>query len=542
VAVAQVVLSDGLAHIAFVTDITERTRAEAKLRESEERFRKLFEESPLGIAFLDTQREITLINQRYRGFLGFSEAEICERGPAGIVHPEDWGPALSLSDRLRAGEIPLFHMELRYIRGDGSVVWADTHITALHDKDGRLTNTISWVQDITARKTAEAEKVKLEDQLRQAQKMESVGRLAGGVAHDFNNMLGVILGHAEMALEQVDPTQRLYDSLTEIRTAAEHSADLTRQLLSFARKQAISPRVLDLNRAVGGTVKMLQRMIGEDITITWQPEPDVWPVVMDPSQIDQILANLCVNARDAIAGVGRIAIRTRHTTLESGFCAAHPGAVAGEYVQLDVSDNGCGMDEMTLSHIFEPFFTTKGAGKGTGLGLATVFGIVKQNNGFINVESEAGRGTTFSIYLPRCLGEAAQGQGQDAARSTPRGQGTILVVEDDPAILKLVTMMLKQLGYKVLAANTIKEATRLAEENTAEIGLLLTDVIMPESNGRELTKRLRTVCPHIKVLFMSGYAADIIAHQGVLEEGECFIQKPFSAKALANKIQETFAR
>ncbi|MGA2479894.1 MAG: ATP-binding protein [Spirochaetia bacterium] len=398
------------------------------------------------------------------------------------------------------------------------------------------------MQDITARKTAEAEKVKLEDQLRQAQKMESVGRLAGGVAHDFNNMLGVILGHAEMALEQVDPTQRLYDSLTEIRTAAEHSADLTRQLLSFARKQAISPRVLDLNRAVGGTVKMLQRMIGEDITITWQPEPDVWPVVMDPSQIDQILANLCVNARDAIAGVGRIAIRTRHTTLESGFCAAHPGAVAGEYVQLDVSDNGCGMDEMTLSHIFEPFFTTKGAGKGTGLGLATVFGIVKQNNGFINVESEAGRGTTFSIYLPRCLGEAAQGQGQDAARSTPRGQGTILVVEDDPAILKLVTMMLKQLGYKVLAANTIKEATRLAEENTAEIGLLLTDVIMPESNGRELTKRLRTVCPHIKVLFMSGYAADIIAHQGVLEEGECFIQKPFSAKALANKIQETFAR
>ncbi len=262
------------------------------------------------------------------------------------------------------------------------------------------------------------EKLSLESQLRQAQKMESVGRLAGGVAHDFNNMLGVIIGHTELALEQMDPAQPLFTSMQEIRKAALRSADLTRQLLAFARKQTVAPKVLDLNETVEGMLKMLRRLIGEDIDLVWLPDSDLWPVKMDPSQIDQILANLCVNARDAIEGVGKITIETHKVTFDEAYCADHSGFIPGDFVMLAVSDDGQGMDKETLDKIFEPFFTTKGIGKGTGLGLATVYGIVKQNNGFINVYSEPGQGTTFKIYLPRHAAETEQMERK--ARLLPR--------------------------------------------------------------------------------------------------------------------------
>ena len=381
-------------------------------------------------------------------------------------------------------------------------------------------------------------RAKLQDQLLQAQKMESIGRLAGGVAHDFNNMLGVILGHAEMALEQVDPTQLIHSDIQAIQQAANRSKELTGQLLAFARKQLISPKVIAVNKAVKGTLKMLQRLIGEDIHLSLLPGKDLWSVKIDPSQLDQILANLCVNARDAIAGVGKVAIETGNVGIDEVYCAYRVGCAAGDYVQIAVSDDGCGMDKDTLDKLFEPFFTTKELGKGTGLGLAMVYGIVKQNNGFIDVYSEPGQGTTFKIYLPRHVGKAEQPRTEGSQESLMRGQEAVLVVEDEPEILSLTKRMLEMQGYQVLTAGRPSEAIRVAKGHTGEIHLLMTDVVMPEMNGRDLAKKMLSIYPNIKRMFMSGYTADVIANQGVLDDGVHFIQKPFSMKDLATKVRE----
>ena len=396
------------------------------------------------------------------------------------------------------------------------------------------------ITDITVRKQDELEKEKLQAQLNQAQKMESVGRLAGGVAHDFNNMLGVILGHTEMALDDVDPAHPLFDDLLEIRKAAERSAELTRQLLTFARKQTVAPKVIDLNKTVEGMLKMLRRLIGEDIDLLWKPGRNLRPVKVDPSQIDQLLANLCVNARDAITGVGKITIETDVADIDEDYCTDHAGFSPGEYLLLAVSDNGSGMGPETLGHLFEPFFTTKEMGKGTGLGLASVYGMVKQNNGFINVYSEPGKGTTFKIYLPLFTTKSALLPEREQDRQAERGHETIMLVEDEPAILKMTTMMLEKLGYTVLATSKPGEAIRLAHEHSGRIDLLITDVVMPEMNGRDLAGRLFTVYPELKRLFMSGYTANVIAHHGVLDEGVHFIQKPFSRKSLAAKVRQVF--
>jgi PAS domain S-box-containing protein len=398
------------------------------------------------------------------------------------------------------------------------------------------------ISDITVRKLDESEKEKLQAQLNQAQKMESVGRLAGGVAHDFNNMLGVILGHTEMALDDVDPAQPLFDDLLEIRKAAERSADLTRQLLTFARKQTVSPKVIDLNETVEGMLKMLRRLIGEDIDLLWKPGRNLRPVKVDPSQIDQLLANLCVNARDAITGVGKITIETGVASIDEAYCADHPGFSPGEFLLLAVSDNGCGMGPDTLSHLFEPFFTTKEMGKGTGLGLASVYGMVKQNNGFINVYSEPGQGTTFRIYLPLFTAESALLTKKEQSRQAERGHETIMLVEDEPSILKMATMMLEKLGYTVLATSNPGEAIRLANEHSGQIDMLMTDVVMPGMNGRDLASNLLTFYPDLKRLFMSGYTANVIAHHGVLDEGVHFIQKPFSRKDLAAKVRQVLGQ
>ncbi|HOZ46729.1 MAG TPA: PAS domain S-box protein [Candidatus Hydrogenedentes bacterium] len=392
--------------------------------------------------------------------------------------------------------------------------------------------------DITERKHAEAERERLQVQLAQAQKMESVGRLAGGVAHDFNNMLGVILGHTELALQGLDPTQALATDLHEIRKAAERSADLTRQLLAFARKQTVAPKVLDLNETVEGMLKMLRRLIGEDIDLAWLPGQNVGLVNMDPSQIDQILANLCVNARDAIGDTGKVIISTGAAAFDEAYCAEHMGFVPGDYVLLAVSDDGSGMDQETLDNVFEPFFTTKEVGRGTGLGLATVYGIVKQNDGFINVYSELGHGTTLRIYLPRYTNPADLARKERPPERMARGRETVLLVEDEPAILKLTTTMLGRLGYTVLAASMPGEAMRLAAAHPGEIHLLITDVVMPEMNGRDLANRLSSLHPGLKCLFMSGYTANVIAHHGVLEDGVHFIEKPFSVRDLAARVRE----
>jgi PAS domain S-box-containing protein len=405
-------------------------------------------------------------------------------------------------------------------------------VTAFRPRPGQFACIFA---DVSARKKAEDERVKLEGQLRQSQKMEAVGRLAGGIAHDFNNMLGVILGYSEMTLQDLGPDHPHRNELEQIRGAGLRSAELTRQLLAFARRQAITPRLLDLNQTIEGMLKMLKRLLGEDISLSWRPQADLWALKMDPSQVDQLLANLCVNGRDAISGVGRLTIETRNCTFGAGDCAGHEGFVPGDFAQLVVSDDGCGMDSDTLAHLFEPFFTTKATGKGTGLGLATVYGIVKQNDGFIDVYSEQGRGTTFKVYLPRARGEASRAPA--AQRTSPHGSETIMLVEDEPAILRLTTRMLKKLGYTVLSAGSPAQALRLAEEHPAGVHLLMTDVVMPGMNGRELADRLDAIFPGLKRLYMSGYTADVIARQGVLEEGVYFLQKPFSAADVATLVR-----
>jgi CheY-like chemotaxis protein len=319
---------------------------------------------------------------------------------------------------------------------------------------------------------------------------------------------------------------------------AERSADLTRQLLAFARKQTVAPKVLDLNQAIAATLKMLQRLFGEDIRLVWLPDPGLWQIKMDPSQIDQLLANLCVNARDAIEDTGVITIKTENRFVDEEFCSAFLDSVPGEYVALSIHDSGRGMDKDLISHIFEPFFTTKEQGKGTGLGLSTVYGIVKQNNGFIDIDSEPGQGTSFSIYLPRNVGPRSRTVAKVDALPAPRGQETILVVEDETSILEIVTEMLAGQGYSVLSASTPGEAISVAREHGGEIHLLMTDVVMPEMNGRDLAKNLLSLYPRIKRLFMSGYTSDVIAHHGVLDEGVHFIQKPFSLPIMASKVRE----
>jgi two-component system, cell cycle sensor histidine kinase and response regulator CckA len=516
-------------------DITGRKRADEALRDSEEKHRRIVE--ALSDAVLLRSKGIVIyVNPAALKLLRANHPEDLIGKPyLDLVHPDD--RALS-AERIKKSidenwVAPL--REHRLLTLDGQVVQVES--TGVPVKYRGETQVFGVVRDITARKREEEEKAKLQDRYLQSQKMESVGRLAGGVAHDFNNMLGVILGHAEMALEKVDPAQPLHANLQEVRKAAERSSDLTRQLLAFARKQTVSPKVLDMNETVAGMLKMLRRLIGEDIHLAWLPGMNLWPIKMDPSQIDQILANLSVNARDAIVGVGKVTIETENVSFDEAYCADHAGFVPGEYVMLVLSDNGCGMDKEVLGKLFEPYFTTKGVGKGTGLGLATVYGIVKQNNGFINVYSEPDQGTTIRIYLPRHEGKAKQEQIEVLKEPVVRGQETVLVVEDEPALLDLSKIMLEMQGYRVLTAGTPGEAIRLAEEHAGEIHLLMTDVVMPEMNGRDLAKKMLSLYPNLKRLFMSGYTANVIAHHGVLDEGVYFLQKPFSRKDLVAKVR-----
>ena len=527
---------------ATVRDVTIRKRSERELLESRKLYYNLVEGTSDLIARVDAEGHILFVNHASLTIFGLAPEDCIGRLAFDFIHPDDRAATVAaFQGWLQSGE-DIFTYENRQVgvdvKGHHHMIWS---IRAEHDERGNVRGFVSSARDITDRKHAEEDKTKLEDQLQQAQKMESVGRLAGGVAHDFNNMLGVILGHAELGLMRTDLNQAIHTHLEEITKAAQRSADLTRQLLAFARKQSITPIVLDLHETVADILKMLQRLVGEDIQLTWHSAANLWPVMMDPSQIDQILANLCVNARDSIAGIGRITIGIENSTIDENYSVHNLGSIPGEYVKLTVSDDGCGIDQETMLHIFEPFFTTKGIGEGTGLGLATVYGIVKQNNGFINVYSEPGEGTTFSIYLPRHLGEAEQTRGKDMIEPIPQGHGTILLVEDEPAILQLTKELLEICGYTVLSANTSAEGIRLASEHQGKIDLLMTDVIMPEMNGRDLADKLKAHYPQLKCLFMSGYTYDIISRQGALKEGLDFIQKPFSLPALAAKVREVLA-
>jgi two-component system, cell cycle sensor histidine kinase and response regulator CckA len=521
--------------ITILRDNTEHKQAEDALRESEEKLRRMFELMPNSMT-LQTMEGILLdCNDTFCETTGFARPEVLGRTTLDVGLWTDIEQRNTMREMLRRdGRVDGMEIQLHRRDGQIRIIRLSSRIMP-RDPEPIV---LAVAEDITDRRHAEEDKDKLQAQLQQAQKMESVGRLAGGVAHDFNNMLGVIIGHSEMALGQIDPTQPLHDDLTEISNAAHRSADLTRQLLAFARRQTVTPRVLDLNETVSGMLKMMQRIMGENIELRWHPSEELWPVKIDPSQIDQILANLCVNARDAIKGIGKVTVETQNSTLDETYCATHTGSVPGEYVRLTVSDNGCGMDKETLAQIFEPFFTTKDIGKGTGLGLATVYGAVKQNNGFIDACSELGKGATFTIYLSRHVGKPGEAaRTESTAAPVKSGHETILLVEDESSILKMATRALEMQGYAVLPASTPGEAIQIARDHHSDIHLLITDVVLPEMNGRNLAANLLALYPNLKCLFMSGYTADIIAHSGVLDEGVYFIQKPFSSKDLASKIR-----
>lgn len=515
----------------YLQDITARKKAEDSLRIREAQLRVIFDASQAGIIMVDHQGTILFANNSMAEMFNLSLEELIGSSYSNYLHPAERKVGEEYMFQLIRGEIQSVSTERHYIRTDGSDFWGFLSGKRLENPDGSLQALVGIIADIT-------ERIRLQEQLSQAQKLESVGRLAGGVAHDFNNMLSVILGHAEMAQNQEFLSPPLCEHFAQIQKAAERSSDIVRQLLAFARKQTVSLKVLDLNETVKGTLKMLGRLIGEEVDLTWRPGNELWPVRMDPAQIDQILANLCINARDALSGAGHITIATQNKQCDAVYCGGRTGLVPGDYILLTVSDDGCGMDRAILHKIFEPFFTTKEIGRGTGLGLSTVYGIVKQNSGFIEVVSEPGQGTSFNIYLPRYLGREKRPEAARTVGQIKRGRETVLLVEDESAILDVGKQLLEMQGYRVLAAETPGEAIRLAEEHLGEIHLLMTDVVMPEMNGRELARRLLSLHPGLKRLFMSGYTAEVIAHHGVLDEGMQFIQKPFSLRGLAAKVRE----
>lgn len=528
--------SDGTYMKAYVVcrDITERKKAEDSLLESESRNKALLDALP-DMMFL----------------IGYDGTFWDYHAPAGATLIQD--PAKFIGKPAKA-VLPPEVAELTYAKIE-EVIRTGHAQTYQYELDVDTTGTpklyesrmvkcgsssvLAIVRDISEIREAERERGRLQQELVQAQKMESVGRLAGGVAHDFNNMLLVILGQAEISLDDIDENDPLREAFTEIRNAAQRSASLTRQLLAFARKQTIQPQVLDLNETVEGMLKMLGRLIGEDIGLVWEPDPGIGKVKMDPSQIDQLLANLCVNARDAIEDVGKITIRTAPAVIDQHFVKDNPGAIPGEYVRLSVEDTGSGMDKAVQERLFEPFFTTKPMGEGTGLGLATVYGIIKQNDGYVSVTSELSVGTTFDLYLPLHVETDMTSDSQYGDSKLLGGSETILLVEDEVAILTMTTSMLKRLGYTVFTAQSpIKALEFFNQPDCPEIDLLLTDVVMPEINGKVLSEKILEISPGIKCLFMSGYTANVIVDQGVLDDGLNFIQKPFSVRDIAVKLRD----
>jgi two-component system cell cycle sensor histidine kinase/response regulator CckA len=491
-------------------DITERKRAEERLLQSEERYRLLFERNPQPMWVFDLESLSFLeVNDAAIHHYGYSREEFL---------------AMTIED------LQYEHAGIsKHKKKDGTII--DVEIVA-HELTfyGRQAQ-IVLAFDVTERKT-------LEEELRQSQKMEAVGRLAGGVAHDFNNLLTVINGYSELSLRRLQPDDALTFNLEEIKRAGSRAASLTRQLLAFSRKQVLQPKVLDLNEVISELEKMLQRLIGEDIDLRTALTPELRRVNADPGQIEQVIMNLVVNARDAMPNGGKLTIQTENVYLTEDYDRHRLAVKPGLYAMIAVSDNGSGMNDETKANIFEPFFTTKELGKGTGLGLSTVYGIVKQSMGTIWVYSEVGLGTTFKVYLPCVEGEFDDRQASQTRQVIALGSETILLVEDDEMVRGLTRTVLEQSGYKVIQAANGAEALLICEQYADPIHLLLTDVVMPGMSGRAVADRLKTLRPQMLVLYMSGYTDDAIVHHGVLNEGVNFIEKPFATAALARKVRE----
>ena len=512
----------------------------SELREASQRFTAVFESAPMGITIASPQGRFLEVNDHLLAVLGYTRDEMKAMTLFELTHPEDRERTFTLVEAVRSGAAPGYDVEKRYLAKDGAARWVRVHSTALRTPQGAVEFWIGLVEDITARRRLDAEKAELQSQLQQAQKMESVGRLAGGVAHDFNNMLHVIMGFVDLLRRRMPGDGRLAMYVDEIGRAARRAQEVTHQLLAFSRRQVIAPAPSDLNQLVARLGGALARLIGEDVQLHVHAAEKLWTVNVDPTQIDQILLNLAVNARDAMPAGGRLTIETANIRLDETYCRTQAAARPGDYVLLAVSDDGVGMDKDTLSRLFEPFFTTKEKGKGTGLGLAMVHGIVQQNGGFVNVYSEPGRGTTFRVYLPRTLEERSV----PAQPPSPPGEvagGTVLVVEDDESVRRLTTALVESLGCRVVPASSGAEAVELCRRGDPRIDVVLTDVVMPGMSGIELRDCLQEIRPGIKILFTSGYTANVIAHHGILDEGLHFLAKPFGVTGLARALRELLA-
>src|SRR5437762_436126 len=515
--------------VANWRDITERLRAEQALRNSEQSYRSLVDGVRDVIFALSPGGEVTSLNPAFEEMTGFPPAEWVGRPFEAFVHPDDVPLALDLFGRVLQGE-PRPTIQFRILTRAGTYRVAEFSATA-QLRDGRLTGILGIGRDVT-------ERLGLEQQLRQAQKMEAVGRLAGGIAHDFNNILTAITGHADLLLEDLGHHDPRRADVDEIRRSADRAAGLTRQLLAFSRQQVLQPKVVDLNALVLDMDKLLRRLIGEDVELATVLDPTLGHVTADPGQLEQVIVNLAVNARDAMPQGGKLTLETRNIDLDASYTLEHSLVKPGPYVQLTVSDSGIGMDEETQAHAFEPFFTTKPRGQGTGLGLAMVYGTVKQSGGFIWVYSEPGRGATFRFYLPRVDAPVESAAPPAPVERPPRGSETVLLAEDEPAVRAIARQALERQGYTVLAAPSGADALALAAQHGATIHLLLTDVVMPGMSGRDLADRLTAQRPSIRVLYISGYTDNAIVRHGMLEPGLAYLQKPFRPDALVRKVRE----